>query len=465
MRIRFRWAAAVAACAFLAPTFARANDAVESQLREMQQRMQQMEDKLEATNDQLDSANRRVEEQSQLIEDAGLAETRGSSSGLPGFLGEITVGGSVAASYLYNINDPNNDETFFLDEGTGDRNQGMNGRFYPLHPDHNSFALDAVWFDVERPIDEEHRGGFRFETVYGKTGALLNVGGPNNRDNRDDSGFYIHQGYVQYLAPIANGVTFKMGKFGDLFGVQTGESANNANSWFITRGSVWSLLEPIDHIGILAGMGIGDSGFNVQVGGVNGYLPDDPDRNDAKSITGRVGYDTDRISASVAGIWGGEVTGFDGDETGVVNGTVRFDASERLALYLNGDYAWADDNDAAAWGVAAGGRFGITDRTGIALRGEYVADVDEGLGFFGITGDDFGNDVLAFTGIETWGVTATLDHLLTDHLMIRGEVRYDDIDKDDTDNEEFFEDSDDFDSDQIVIGAEVIYNFNKFGGD
>jgi len=466
MRIRFRWAAAAAACAFLTPSFAQANDGdVESQLRQMQQRMQQMEDKLEATNDQLDAANRRVEEQSLLIEDAGLAETRGSSSGLPGFLGEITVGGSVAASYLYNINDPNNDATFFLDEGTGDRNTGMNGRFYPLHPDHNSFALDAVWLDVERPIDEEHRGGFRFETVYGKTGALLNGGGPNNRDNRDDSAIYIHQGYVQYLAPVLDGVTFKMGKFGDLFGVQTGESANNANSWFITRGSVWSLLEPIDHIGILAGMGIGDSGFNVQVGGVNGYLQDDPDRNDAKSVTGRIGYDTDRIRASVAGIWGGERLANDGGETGVVNATVRFDASERLALYLNGDYAWLDDSDDAAWGIAAAGRFGITDRTGIALRGEYVADVDERLGFFGITDNGFGGDTLAPTGIETWGITATLDHLLTDHLMIRGEVRYDDIDKDDTDNEEFFEDSADFDSDQIVIGAEVIYNFNKFGGE
>ena len=73
----------------------------------MQQRMQQMEDKLQATNDQLDTANQRVEEQSQLIESSGLAETRGASNGLPGFLGQITVGGWVAASYLYNVNDPN----------------------------------------------------------------------------------------------------------------------------------------------------------------------------------------------------------------------------------------------------------------------------------------------------------------------------------------------------------------------
>ena len=122
--------------------------------------------------------------------------------------------------------------------------------------------------------------------------------------------------------------------------------------------------------------------------------------------------------------------------------------------------------------MAAAGRFGITERTGIALRGEYVADVDGYLAFNGL--NFVGNlpatnqPVYAFvpTGIEVWGITATVDHLLTDHLMIRAEARYDNIDKDNTPNDEFFEDSvGNFDNDQIVVGAEVIYNFNKFGGE
>ncbi len=33
--------------------------------------------------------------QSQLIEQAGIAETRGASSGLPGFLGQIAISGSL----------------------------------------------------------------------------------------------------------------------------------------------------------------------------------------------------------------------------------------------------------------------------------------------------------------------------------------------------------------------------------
>jgi len=177
------------------------------------------------------------------------------------------------------------------------------------------------------------------------------------------------------------------------------------------------------------------------------------------------------ITAGVNVIHGEEGTGFDGNEQGVLNALVKINASNRLGFWLNGDWAYDDDLDTNAWGVAAAGRFGITERTGIALRGEYVADVDGALGFVGlndpfdIDGDGFNDEQLSFTGIETWGITATVDHLLTDNLMIRAEARYDDIDKDDTDNEEFFENSRDLESSQITVGAEVIYNFNKFGGE
>jgi hypothetical protein len=456
--------AALAALVF-GPSLAMATDAdVERQLNDMQQRMQQMEDKLQATSDQLDSANARVDEQSQVIENAGLAETRGTSNGLPGFLGQIKVGGWVAASYFWNTNDPQDHDLGGL-QGT---NSGLNGRFYPFHPDHNSFALDQVWFEIEREINEENRGGFRFDTAYGKTAALLT--GPNNRDQRDDSAIYISQGYVQYLAPVGDGLTFKFGKFNTLLGTEVAQSPYN---WNITRSSVYNLLEPIDHIGILASYAFGDSGFDAAIGGVNGFRPDDPDRNDAKSVLGHLGWAGDNVTVGLNGIYGAENTGQDGHETGVVNALVKLNATERLAFWLNGDYAWQHESDAAAWGVAAAGRFGITDRTGISLRGEYVADVDGFLGFVGQ--DPLGTIPLgdgsfgSFTGIETWGITATVDHLLTDNLMIRGEVRYDNINKDSTNNDEFFQNSSDdgfnLDNDQLVLGVEAIYNFNKFGGE
>jgi hypothetical protein len=525
----------------LAPSLATAED-VQQQLQQMQERLQQMEDRQQATDDQLDAANKRVEEQSALIESSGLAETRGASSGLGCLVCELTIGGWVAGSYFYNINDPNDaqnpggvdsdfvqftedgiavipvgDESsdfFEFDGGLENTNQGFNGKFYPMHPDHNSFAVDQVWMEVEREINEEHRAGFRTDFVYGKTAALM--GGPNNRDDRDDSALYIHQAYVQYSPPIGlENTVLKFGKFATPIGA---EVLGTVYNWNITRGNVWNLLEPIDHIGVSAGGPIGESGFDWMIGGANGFNTDDADRNDRKSVLGHLGWASDTFSVGVNGIWGGEQTGFDGDESGVVNALIRWNPSERFGMYVNGDFGWLDDpscsgayanggtlsvpgsvfcgplspddddddQDPMGWGVSLAGRFGITERTGIALRGEYVEDKD---GFFGFTAlsDSFDTvefgEVVAITPAEVriYGVTATVDHLLTDHLMVRAEARWDwmqskdeIIDFDDTafdddfNDDEFFENDnffDDLEEHQIVVGLEVIYHFNKFGGE
>src|SRR5512134_45823 len=94
--IRSRWmvsGAALAGLILAAPAFATDAD-VERRIREMQQRMQQVDDQIQAASDQLEAANERVDEQSQLIEQTGLVESRGASSGLPGFLGQIEIGGN-----------------------------------------------------------------------------------------------------------------------------------------------------------------------------------------------------------------------------------------------------------------------------------------------------------------------------------------------------------------------------------
>jgi len=489
--MRSRWTAALSAIAMLAlaPSFASANDeAVQQQLQQMQNRMQQMEDKLQATTDQLDSANQRVDEQSQLIEQSGLAETRGASNGLPGFLGQITVGGWVTASYLWNINHPTSETNpgYPTGPGMGGTNQGLNGAFYPLHPDHNSFALDQVWFEVERPIDEENRAGFRFDTVYGKTGALLNGGGPNNRNsNHDDSSIYINQGYVQYLAPIGDGVTLKAGKFGALFGIESAGTIYNQN---ITRGNVWTLFEPIDHIGVTAGYAFGDTGFDVMGGVVNGFGPNDPDNNESKAVVGHVGWANQTLTLGLNGFYGNENTASSKNASTLINGVVKFNPTDRLSLYVNGDYGDAANNgNGKAWGVATGGRFAITDRTGIAVRGEYVADNNHVLGFCSLPNSNYNGNLdsctsslpiapeefAVVTDVKIFGITATVDHLLTDQLMVRGEVRWDNVrHSDNTANGEFFNGSLDYSqsdgglkANQVTLGAEVVYNFNKFGGE
>ncbi len=454
--------AVLAGLLFAAPWSAiAASDAVERQLRQTQTRMQQLDDQIQAASDQLESAKQRLDEQSQLIDQAGLAEARGASSGLPGFLGQISIGGSVQASYFWNVNAPSTSRN----GGEDGTNAGINDAFYPNHPDANSFALQAVWVDIQREIDEENRAGFRLNVAYGKTAELL--GGIGNRDIRDDSGFYVFDGYVQYLAPIGDGLTLKAGRFGTTIG---SEYANDALNWNITQGSVYNLLEPLDHIGVIAEYAFGDSGFDAKLGAVNGYFADDPDNNGSKSILGHVGWENDLMSVGLNGIWGNEQDASSGNASGVVNALFTIDPTDRLSFWVNADYDWIDaPEDPHAWGVAAAGRFAFTERTSLAIRAEYVTDDDN---FFGLVGFDPNGDLIdsndttfALTDISVWGITATLDHLLTDHLKIRGEVRYDDVTKKSTSDDEFFDHSSGFSDDQVVIGAEVIYNFNAWGSD
>jgi len=349
-----------------------------------------------------------------------------------------------------------------------------------------------VWFEIEKEISEENRAGFRADFVYGKTAKWLNGGGAwgglvNNTGLNDDSALYIHQAYVQYAPPIGpEGTVIKFGKFATLIGAEVPGTVYNYN---ITRGQVWNLLEPVDHIGILMGGPIGESGFDWALGGVNGFRQDDADRNDRKSVTGHLGWSNDQFALGVNGIWGGETQAYDGDETGTVNLLAKWTPSDRFGMYLNGDFGWMDEPqgtnlDPYGWGVSLAGRYGITERMGIALRAEYVTDKDGFLacnGKFGGLQDDLCSGFLVFDDNtpeldNLYSGTVTLDYLLTDQLMVRAEARYDKADLDGeiedelgifdlSDADAYFKNADDFSSDQITLFFEVVYNFNKFIGD
>jgi hypothetical protein len=487
--------AALAGLMLAAPPLAKAADAdVEQQIQQMQQRMQQVDDKIQAASDQLDAANQRVDEQTQLIEQSGIAPARGASNGLPGFLGQIKIDGSVQAAYIWNLNHPTDSNRNDLAGqgvtcsssglgpgecgGMGGTNQGINGLVYPLNPDANTFALQGLWIGIERPIDEENRAGFRFDSAYGLEAQML--GGINNRDNRDNTGFDIYQGFIQYLAPIGDGLTLKAGQFATTIG---SEYPNDALNYNITQGNVYNLLEPLNHIGVMGEYKFGDSGFDVKVGGVNGFALNSPDINQDKSVVWHAGWTGETVSVGLNGMWGGEVQGFDGSESGVANLLVTYNPSERLGLWLNADYDWIDASGSPqAWGVAAAGRFAITDRTGIALRGEYVTDTGHFLGFCGFTSNGStaassscaGGAPSSFvpTDVDLWSVTGTVDHLLTDQLKVRAEVRWDTMNKSGgVSDGEFFHgsinndgNSHGLDPNQITLGAEAIYSFTKFGG-
>ncbi len=431
-----RWIAALLAMAvFAASPLATADDMSDEDMAEqmqvMQQKMRRMEDKLRD------------------------AERRAPAKAPAGdcFFCSIEFEGWVAASYFWNTK--------------GFENGGINGQdlggfnngtapVFPLRPDHNSFSVDQVWMGMERPVSEDQRAGFRLDFVFGKTADLLNGGNDGFSGSQND--FHLFQAYISYLAPIGNGVEFKMGKFGTLIGPEVTQTTGNYN---ITRSNLWNLFQPITHTGILATTSLWEGGttsFGV-INETRSFTSRDIDLDNNKAITWQIGHQiNEALWASFNGAYGGADSGagFDapsGDKETILDMTVLWDPSEKFSSYLNFDYV---KNDAAGttegWGLGAAGRYALTERLGLAGRLEY-ADFD-------FAGDDF----------RLLGFTTTADYMLTSNLMVRGEVRYDQTLGGDL-NQVFFDSGAGATrgnpgggqvaeaTNQVVLGAEVVYTF------
>ncbi len=470
---------------------------VDAKFRAMEARMTELEDKLESANDQLEVAADRLQNQ-QVVIDRVQTDVE-ASSGLASFLDTLEIGGWVSASYSYNLDDPDGRALGGANSGIGATTLGSNplapGTFVsipvtgvaanPFKADSNSFAFDQLWFELERPVSEENRAGFRADIVFGKTAGLLS--GLTGGDGRSGNDLEVYQAYVQYLAPIGeNGVTFKAGKFATLIGAEVVQAPMNFN---ITRGQVYNLFQPITHSGILASTTLGP--VDLAVGLVNGtrnFPASDIDVNKNKAVLWSIGASpTESLSISLAGTHGaaqeagiGFVNQKSGDKESIYDLIINWAPSEKFEAYLNVDYIETEDQnfgDLSGYGAAVAGRYAISERTGISVRFEYI-DLEReasgpinpalGLGFISPTVRD--------TPLEMITLTGTVDHKLANNLTVRGELRYDSIEDAGRSNstDKLFLDSDGRafgspavfgqslvpgEDDQIVAGVEVIYTF------
>jgi len=417
----------------LSPVVATADEASEQDVQEqmmiMQQRMRRMED-------QLAEAQRR-------------APPPGAEPQKDCFFCSIEFEGWVAASYMWNFR---GFEPGIEGRDLGGVNSGT--AFYPFHPDHNSFQVDQVWMGMERPVSEEERAGFRLDFLIGKTGDILNGGNDGFSGSFQD--FHVFQAYVQYLAPLGSGVTFKLGKFATLTGAEVVQAPANFN---ITRGNVWNLFQPISHTGILATITPWEDG-TASLGVMNetrSFTAADIDLNNNKAITWQLGHQlSEAVFASFNGAWGAADSGagFDtpaGEKEVILDWVLTYKPTEKFSSYVNADFLRNDGGDGTdGYGIAAAGRYALTERMGVAARAEWV-DLD-------VAGDD----------LQVVGLTGTVDYMLTGNLQLRGELRWDQATG--SPDEHFFTSRDSIrgvpgsglrltKDDQIVAGVEVIYSF------
>lgn len=482
MRSTWKVLVAAAAALLVAPQLAMA-DEVEEQLRQMNERMGQLESQLQATQDQLDSSQAQVARQQDVMEKAGLE--RQAQSGLSAFYNMVEISGWVAASYFWNFNSPS-------EETLGNQNQsqvagygvntGINSAVAPFHPDHNSFSVDQLWFELEKPVTEESRAGFRADLAWGKTAGLLGAGlqrlcGQGFFEDFDEedclgdsaSDFNLYQAYVQYLTPW--GPTIKAGKMATWVGAEVVPTVYNFN---VTRGLVWTLLQPVTYYGVTAD-GQTDGGLIYGLGVLNSGSGVDPDFNNAKTVVAKVGYAGETFSAQTTLLWGPEGFGHSDDEQLLVDLLLNFDPTENFSAWINFDYATDLNSEqvttrgnAYGWGIAAAGRYAFTDRVGFALRAEFAQDSNNYFGFFNSAGTPAGGP----TDVDIYGFTGTIDWTITDNLVAKFEARYDRADYEPNGfgpTQEFVNNVNDcgtlYDDDcftrrdQVLAGVELTYQF------
>ncbi len=426
MRSKLITAVAVVTSTFLGASVAAA-DPVQEQLRLMEQRMEEMEDRLQATSENLKTAEATVEKQQAVLSEAGLAESAdGARSAVGTFLQQVDVSGLAAASYNHRL------------LGGGDKNLSLGNSF--RHQNADTFSLDQLWLAIDKPTNEESRGGFHADLLYGESARAMRssiVGSPlsggGTPGDSSDQDFYLFSAYASYLAPIGNGVRFDLGKRDTLMGIERVKTNINYN---VTQGRVFQLI-PIVNTGLLVETSLTDE-LSIAAGVFNDVYADTSiDDSRHKAYFSQIAYKGDMFGFKVDSMVGknsgsglqrdnfpsgpGECDGGQACRTAVLDAVATAQFSESFEAWAQFVYSRHFGNsilrqgDTHAFATAA--RYHITEDTSIATRVEYLraeSDFNQAQGRTPI-GEQSELVTLTFTGGQR----------LTDDLVLRGELRWD----------------------------------------
>jgi hypothetical protein len=353
----------------------------------------------------------------------------------------LKLGGGIATSYQYNLNDPDSNTTSLR----------------AFDRDHNSIVLDLFQLEVSRAPGEDGVG-FVTKVNFGKTAERMasdwDGDGTVGNVSEEQNSVELEEAYITYNLPGLPDLQFKAGKFVTLLGAEVIESWRNPN---ISRSLQYTFAIPIGHTGALASYAISEMA-SVTLGVVNGW-DNVVDSNDGKSVTGNVTITpVEQFSLALNGIYGAEQPDRGDSKRGVADLIATIKPIDNFAIILNYDYGNESDLEVGGheeWNAFSGiVAYDIVDLlpvpVGFALRGEYFDDSD-GTRLPTPGGAGYGDDQTA------WEVTGTFKMVLAEGLMLRTEYRYDSA------KHELFERSpvgdDATTDDQHTVAAELSYVF------
>jgi hypothetical protein len=354
----------------------------------------------------------------------------------------IKLGGGIATSYQYNLNDPDSDITSLRS----------------FDKDHNSFSLDLFQLQVSRAPGEDGVG-FMTKVNFGKIAERMasdwDGDGTIGNVAEEQNSVELQDAFITYNFPGLPDLQIKAGKFVTPIGAEVIEPWANPN---VSRSLAFSWAIPFTHTGATASYAFG-SQASLMLGVVNGW-DNVIDSNDGKSFLGSLAITpVEQFALLLNGMYGAEQPDRGDSKRGLFDVVATVKPVENFAVILNYDYGNESDlgvgNNHAEWNAFSGILSldlpeVLPVPIGFALRGEYFDDED-GTRLPTPGGAGFGDNQNA------WEVTTTFKVVLAEGLMFRTEYRYDAAKN--SLYEKNLVGDDDTRDDQHTVAAELSYVF------
>ncbi len=325
-----------------------------------------------------------------------IASTTKTATALPKWFDELAVNAFVSTAYIYNTNRP----------ATGTNS------YHVFDFNDNSFNLDVAELVVQIAPSKPNDAGFRVDFTAGNSIPQI-----AKSQDQTVAQFDLQQAFVSYIAPIGSGLRFDVGKYITHMGYEVIEGYDGYNDNY-SRSLLFGYAIPFTHTGVKASYAF-SSQVTAMVGVVNGWdlVRDD---NRSKSVGAQLALTPIApLSVFLNWIGGPELARDNHTNRNVFDVAGIFRATKALTLGVNGDYGKENGtsvvspgSDAIWKGIAGYATLALTDKFSVALRGE--------------TFHDDGGVRLGTTTKGTLSeVTFTPAYKFTDHVLLRGEARYD----------------------------------------
>jgi hypothetical protein len=359
-----------------------------------------------------------------LADSAASTTEAAAAAALPKWFEEIAINAFVSTAYIYNSNRPAT---------------GINSyRVFDFND--NSFNLDVAELVVQIAPSKPGDAGFRVDFTAGNSIPQI-----AKSQDQTVAQFDLQQAFVSYIAPIGSGLRFDVGKYITHMGYEVIEGYDGYNDNY-SRSLLFGFAIPFTHTGVKASYAF-SSQVSAMVGVVNGWDLV-RDNNRSKSIAGQLTLTpVAPLTLFLNWIGGPELAGNNHTNRNVFDIAAILKPTTRLTLGLNGDYGKesgtslvSPGSDATWKGIAGYATLGLTDKFSIALRGETLHD-DGGVRFG--------------TGTKTTlsEGTFTPAYKFTDHVLLRGEVRFDKA------NQPILAKRATFADKQTTVGANFIFTY------